>query len=78
MFPGPGCIKQLKIKSDLMQLFAVFQKIFYTGIVLALLFYLPSADLSIIACKENFQNARNDYRKSHVILGCFMHPGPDH
>ena len=26
--PGPGCIKQLKIKWELVQLFSVFQRIF--------------------------------------------------
>ena len=46
--------------------------------MLALLFYPASADLSIIACKENFQNAGNGCRKSHVILSYFMQPGPDH
>ena len=50
---------------------------FHTPIVLALHYYPPSADLSIIAFKENFQNAGNGCRKSHVILSYFMQPGPE-
>ena len=61
---------------DFVQLFSESQKFFHTGIVLALLFYPASANLSIIACKENFQNAGNGCRKSHAILSVFMQPGP--
>ena len=57
---GPGCKKQLNFKWDFVQLFSVSQRIFFfTGIVLALLFYPSSADLSTIVCKENFQSAGN-------------------
>ena len=48
------------------------KEFFHARIVLVLLFYPPSADISLIAYKENFQNAGNGCRKSH-----FMQLGQD-
>ena len=74
MQPGP---KQLKIKWEFMQLFSVPEDLFTLALCLPFSFiHAPSADLSIKASKENFQNAGNGCRKSHVILSCFMQPGP--
>ena len=41
-----------------------------------MLFNPPSVDLSIIACKKILRDTENGCRYSHLILSCFMQPGP--
>ena len=74
---GPAVQSNLRLSGILCNCSLCPRRFFHTGIVFVLLFYPPSADLSIIASKENFQNAGcNGCRKSHVNLNCFMQTGP--
>ena len=73
---GPGCIKQLKIKLEFLQPFPVLRINFlarYYG-------QIDRADERALEtqerCEKIFQNTRNSCRNSHVILSCFMQPGP--
>ena len=60
---APGCIEQLKIKLEFLQLFAtvpgVLQDFFRTNVVFPILFNPRSVDLTIMACKEIAQKIEN-------------------
>lgn len=67
-----------QIKLDSMQLVSVFLRILSHCILFPILFIPLSAGLSLIACENKpFQNEENGCRKSHLVLTCFMKPGPD-
>ena len=74
---GLGCIKQLKIKWEFLQPFPVFQRIFWQAIMdKSTEGRLKSIGNTMTVRKNLFQNTGNGCRNCHVILSCFMQPGP--
>ena len=73
--PGPGCIKQLKIKWEFLQPFPVLWRI----LLPAFMDKSTEGGLKSIGntmtVRKNLPEHRNHCRNSHVILSCFMQPG---